>query len=67
MSLDKSINSGKERRKQYRGVEVYCKMCRNHGSCDYCRNNRLHNANKRLARFNDLSKELDIPAEQNNE
>ncbi len=67
MSLDKSIQSGKEKRQPYRGVKGYCKMCRNNGNCAYCRNNRLHNANKRLARFNDLSKELDIAAEQNNE
>ena len=58
MSLDKSIKFGKERRKPYRGIKAYCKMCRNHGSCDYCRDNRLYNNKKRLARLNDLSKEF---------
>lgn len=42
MSLDKVIKQGKERRKQYRGVKAYCKMCRNYGNWDYCRENRLH-------------------------
>ena len=51
MSLDKSIKHGKERRKQYRGTKAYDKTCRNHGSCDYCRNNRLHNCKKRLAKM----------------
>lgn len=46
MGLDKGIKHGKERRKQYRGVKAYCKMCRNHGSCDYCRDNRLHSDKK---------------------
>lgn len=65
MSLDKGIKHGKERRKQYRGVKAYCKMCRNHGGCDYCRHNRLHNSKKRLTQLNDLSKELDITDEKN--
>ncbi len=65
MSLDKSIKHGKECRKPYRGVKAYCKMCRNHGSCDYCRDNRLHNSKKRLAQLNDLSKEIDIADEKN--
>lgn len=67
MSLDKGIKSGKERRKQYFGVKASCQMCRNHGSCAYCRGNRLYKNTKRLARFNDLRKELDITAEQNDE
>ncbi len=58
MSLDKGIKHGKEHRKQYHGVKAYCKMCRNNGSCDYCRDNRLHNNKKRMARLNDLSKDL---------
>lgn len=65
MSLDKGIKHGKEHRRQYSGVKAYCKMCRNHGGCDYCRDNRLHNSKKRLAQLNDLSKELDITDEKN--
>lgn len=67
MSLDKGIKHGKERRKQYRGVKAYCKMCHNHGSCDYCRDNRLHSDKKRLERLKDLSEELHSEDKQNNE
>lgn len=42
MSLNKSIESGKEHRKPYRGAKAIDSSCRNHGSCKYCRNNRLH-------------------------
>lgn len=42
MSLDKAIEHGKEKRKPYNGAKaIYC-TCRNHGSCAYCRDNRLH-------------------------
>ena len=66
MSLDKGIKHGKERRKQFRGVKAYCKMCRNHGGCDYCQDNRLHSDKKRLERLKDLSEELHITDKQNN-
>jgi len=46
MSLDKAIKHGKEKRKQYRKSKAVDRSCRNHGSCDYCRNNRLFSANK---------------------
>lgn len=42
MSLDKSIEHGKEHRKNYRGTKAIDKSCRNHGSCPYCKGNRLH-------------------------
>lgn len=54
MSMDKAIAHKKEKREPYRGIKAYCKMCRNHGSCEYCKNNRLHNQKKRLARLNEL-------------
>ena len=41
MSLDKAIISGKEHRKPYRGAKSVDYMCRNHGICFYCSNNRL--------------------------
>lgn len=40
MSLNKSINSGKEHRKPYRGVKAFDHTCRNHGTCKYCEQNR---------------------------
>ena len=40
MSLDKAIEHGKEKRKQYRGSKLYDRSCRNHGSCPWCQGNR---------------------------
>lgn len=42
MSLDKAIKHGKEKRKQYTGARAVDLSCRNHGSCDWCKENRLH-------------------------
>ena len=42
MSLDKAIEHGKEKRKPYRGSKAIDRTCRNHGGCDWCRENRLH-------------------------
>lgn len=42
MSLDKAVQHGKEYRKPYTGCKAIDRTCRNHGSCDYCRENRLH-------------------------
>lgn len=42
MSLKKAIEHGKEKRKEYHGSKAIDKTCRNHGSCDYCRENRKH-------------------------
>lgn len=42
MSLDKAIEHGKERRRQYRGAKALDRSCRNHGSCPFCRENRTH-------------------------
>lgn len=42
MSLDKAVQHGKEYRKPYTGGNAIDRTCRNHGSCDYCRENRLH-------------------------
>ena len=46
MSLEKAIKSGKEHRKNYRGAKAVDKSCRNHGTCPYCRNNRLRKFKK---------------------
>ena len=42
MSLDKAIEHKKEHRKPYRGSKAVDPSCRNHGSCEWCRRNRLH-------------------------
>ena len=48
MSLEKAIEHGKEKRKPYKGSKRFDHSCRNHGSCGYCLNNRMH-ANKKAA------------------
>lgn len=40
--LDKAIEHGKEHRKPYRGSKAFACTCRNHGSCDWCRENRMY-------------------------
>lgn len=42
MSLDKVIKHKKERRKPYYGAKTISCSCRNNGSCDWCKENRLH-------------------------
>lgn len=42
MALDKAIKSGKEHREPYRGSKAIDGTCRNHGSCPWCKENRLH-------------------------
>lgn len=42
MSLDKAILYGKEKRKPYRGSKEIDKTCRNHGTCEWCKSNRIH-------------------------
>lgn len=42
MSMRKTIASGKEHRKPYYGSKDFDKTCRNHGSCPWCLENRMH-------------------------
>lgn len=56
MSLNKAIASGKEHRVEYGTknqpfAKSVDKTCRNHGSCVYCRENRLHTHKKREMKF----------------
>ena len=47
MSLDKAIEHGHERRKPYTGSKAIDKTCRNHGGCDWCRDNRIYRYKKK--------------------
>lgn len=60
MSLDKSISSGKEKRKKYRGAKAIDHTCRNHGSCSYCESNRKYSTRKRLISAKDQEEEVEI-------
>ena len=46
MSLDKSIDHGKEHRKPYHGSKAIDHTCRNHGDCEWCKSNRLYQRTK---------------------
>lgn len=48
MSMDKSIEHGKEHRKPYRGAKAVDKTCRNHGGCSYCEAGRLHKYQRQM-------------------
>ena len=47
MSLDESIERGKEKRKEYTRAKAVDNTCRNHGSCVYCKKARLHRFKKK--------------------
>lgn len=58
MALDKAIMSGKEHRKMYRGSKSIDRTCCNHGSCDWCRENRQYKNLKKLQKTLDMMKEV---------
>jgi hypothetical protein len=57
--LDKAIEYGKEKRKPYRGAKAIDCSCRNHGSCDWCKGNRLYKFKKEEEKTLDKLKEID--------
>ena len=62
--LDKAIKSGKEHRKPYHGAKACDKTCRNHGSDDWAKDNRLYRSNKLLEKseqdLEEVSDEIDF-------
>jgi hypothetical protein len=46
MGLEKAIEHGKEHRKPYYRAGKFDRTCRPHGSCPWCRNNRLYKHKK---------------------
>lgn len=46
MGLEKAIEHNKEHRHPYFGSKAIDHTCRNHGSCDWCKENRLHSRKK---------------------
>ena len=52
MSLDKAVKSGQEYRKAYRIPKSVDPTCRNHGTCPYCKGNRLYQRTKEEQRMN---------------
>lgn len=60
MSLYKAISHGKEKRKPYAGAKAIDRTCRNHGGCEYCKNNRLYQKNKMEEATKQALKEEDV-------
>lgn len=60
MGLDKAIEHHKEKRKQYRGAKACDKTCRNHGSDDWAKDNRLYRSNKLLEKSEQDLEEIDL-------
>lgn len=58
MSLDKAIEHHKEKRKQYRGAKACDKSCRNHGSDDWAKSNRLNSRNRLIEKSNQELEEI---------
>ena len=56
--LDKAILHGKEHRKRYYGSKAIDRSCCNHGSCEWCRNNRLYKNKKREQKMLDRLSEI---------
>ena len=57
MSLDKAIEFGKEKRKQFRKSKSFDRTCRNPGSCRWCEGNRTYQARKEHKRIQSLEKQ----------
>ena len=63
MSLDKAITHHKEYRKCYYGAKAVDPACRNHGSDDWAKDNRLYRSNKLLEKFEQDLDEIDFEPE----
>lgn len=60
MGLNKAIQHGKEKRKPYRGAKACSCSCRNHGSCSYCKGNRLHKHKHNIKEINYGNQEMQL-------
>lgn len=59
MSLDKAIEHGKEHRKPYYRSKAFDCSCRNHGSCEYCKDNRKHSDEVKQSEAEEAIKEFE--------
>ena len=50
MGLEKAIQYGKEKRRPYKGAKAVDCSCRNHGTCEWCRQNRMYKTIRDLVR-----------------
>lgn len=63
MGLEKAIEHNKEHRKPYHGSKAFCCSCRNHGTCDWCKENRLISRTREENKMKDKIKEYERDAE----
>ena len=56
--LNKAIEHKKEHRKPYYGAKAIDHTCRNHGTCSWCKENRLYKNIKRKQKMLDKLKEF---------
>lgn len=59
MGLEKAIEHKKERRKPYKGAKAVDYSCRNHGTCEWCRGNRMHRVDREEERTRNWREELE--------
>lgn len=59
MSLDKAIEHGKEKRKEYTGSKSIARSCRNHGDCLVCQGNRQYKNTKRIQELESKKEEYE--------
>ena len=58
MPLEKAIEHGKEKRKQYYGSQAVDCSCRPGGDCPVCCGNRQHKHNKRILTAQEMESEM---------
>lgn len=58
MSLEKAIQSGKERRRPHYGAAAVDHSCRNHGSCPWCMRNRTQQLRRERERAERMIEEF---------
>lgn len=63
MGLEKAIEHNKEHRKPYRGSKAFDCSCRNHGDCEWCKENRLISRTREKKKMEDKLKEYERDAE----
>lgn len=59
MGNEKAIIHGKEKRKPYRKAKAACRGCRNHGTCEWCKDTRTYFDRKHRAAADDKLKHAD--------
>ncbi len=57
MGLEQAIKHKKEKRKPYYDSRRFDVTCRNHGSCPWCKGNRLHKKEQEEERLKDMEDE----------